>query len=103
MATINKTSIREEVSRLKKDFDLLCKEDKVSVEMRAVMNSLLMVVELILAVFLEKKTRKNSKNSSIPSSQTEKDETAKATHGSKGRGKKVCGEIKTSGLKKPRL
>jgi transposase len=95
MATVNKTSIREEITRLKNDFDHLCNDGKVSAEMRVVMNSLLMVVELILAVFLEKKTRKNSKNSSIPSSQTEKDETAKVDHRTKGRGKKVFGEVKT--------
>jgi hypothetical protein len=58
MATVNKTSIREEITRLKNDFDHLCNDGKVSAEMRVVMNSLLMVVELILAVFLEKKTRK---------------------------------------------
>ena len=99
MATVNKTSIREEIIRLKKDFEHLCEDGKVSPEIRAVMNSLLMVVELILAVFLEKKTRKTNKNSSIPSSQTEKDETAKADRGAKGRGQKVCGEVKNTRIK----
>ena len=99
MATVNKTSIREEIIRLKKDFEHLCEDGKVSPEIRAVMNSLLMVVELILAVFLEKKTRKTNKNSSIPSSQTEKDETAKADPGAKGRGQKVCGEVKNTRIK----
>lgn len=99
MATVNKTSIREEVSRLKNDFDILCKDGKVSAEMLAVMSSILMVVELTLAVFLEKKTRKTSRNSSIPSLQTEKDETAKASLGAKGRGKKVRGEIKNTRVK----
>jgi transposase len=57
------------------------------------MNSLLVVVDLILSVFLEKKTRKNSKNSSLPPSQTEKDETAIPSPVSKGKGHKVYGEL----------
>jgi len=60
------------------------------------MNSLLVVVELILSVFLEKKTRKNSKNSSLSSSQTEKDETSKLDPKSKGRGKISNTRVKDS-------
>lgn len=93
MATMDKKSVREEVDRLKQDFEKLCSDSKVSPEMRAVMNSMLLVLELVLAVFLEKKTRKDSKNSSLPFSQTPKDETAKPISGSKGKGKKVSGEI----------
>lgn len=66
MGTINKTSVREEVERLKQEFEQLCSDGKVSAETRVVMNSLLIVVELILSIFLEKETRKNSKNSSLP-------------------------------------
>ena len=91
MGTMNKISVREEIERLKNDFEQLCSAGKVSPETRVVMNSLLVVVELILAVFLEKKTRKNSKNSSIPSSQTPKDDTA--TSNSNGKGRKVSGQV----------
>lgn len=93
MATMNKTSVRDEVDRLKQDFEQLCLDGKVSSEIRVVMNSLLVVVELILSIFLEKTTRKNSKNSSLPPSQTEKDETATSNSSSKGKGKKVYGEV----------
>lgn len=93
MAIINKTSVREEVDRLKQDFEQLCSDGKVSPEIRVVMNSLLVVVELILSIFLEKNTRKNSKNSSLPSSQTEKDETAIPHTASNGKGRKVYGEV----------
>jgi transposase len=99
MGTVNKTSVREEVERLKQDFEQLCSAGKVSSEIRVVMNSLLVVVELILAVFLEKKTRKNSKNSSLPSSQTEKDETSKPDPKGKGRGKPVSGEVSNTRVK----
>jgi transposase len=98
MATMNKTRIREEIERLKHDFEQLCSAGKVSPETQVVMNSLLLVVELILAVFLEKNTRKNSKNSSLPPSQTPKDETAKVGS-SKGKGIKVSGELSNTRTK----
>ena len=93
MATVNKTSVREEVDRLKLEFEQLCSAGKVSSEIQVVMNSLLVVVELILSVFLEKNTRKTSKNSSLPPSQTEKDETAVLGRNGKGKGRKVSGEV----------
>ena len=51
------------------------------------MNSLFLIVELILAIFLERITQKDSNNSSKPSSQTEKDESALSHLGSNGKGK----------------
>jgi len=97
MATVDKTSVRQEVSRLKMEFEQLCSDGKVSSEIRVVMNSLLVVVELILSIFLEKKTRKTSKNSSLPSSQTEKDETSKSN--TKSRGNKLTGEVSNTRIK----
>jgi len=91
MATVNKASVREEVDRLKLEFEQLCSAGKVSSEIRVVMNSLLVVVELILSVFLEKNTRKTSKNSSLPPSQTDKDETVSPNPSGKGR--QVSGEV----------
>jgi transposase len=88
MASLDKTSVRTEVSRLKTDFDKLCAEGKVTSESKALMMSMFMIVELILAIFLEKATKKDSKNSSIPSSQTEKDESSLDHQGSNGKGKK---------------
>jgi transposase len=99
MATINKKSIREEVDRLKNEFELLCSEGKVSSEIRVLMNSMLVVIELILSIFLEKKTRKDSKNSSLPSSQTSKDETSLSKTESKGKGKEVSGKVGNSRTK----
>ena len=99
MAIVDKISIREEVDRIKREFEQLCLDDTVSKDLQVVMNSLLVVVELILSVFLEKKTRKNSKNSSIPSSQTEKDETAKMPSRVNGRGKNVSGEVNNTRVK----
>jgi transposase len=46
-----------------------------------------MLINLLIAIFLEKTTKKNSKNSSKPSSQTEKDESAIASTGTNSKGK----------------
>jgi len=87
MANLDKSSVRKEVSRLKADFERLCAEGNISSESQAIMNSLFMVVELILAIFLERATKKGTTNSSKPSSQTEKDESALGHSGSNGKGK----------------
>lgn len=89
MAQIDKTSIRNEVSKIKSDFELLCSKGKITSELKFLMNSMFMIMELMLSIFLEKQTRKNNKNSSIPSSQTDKDESSlKPKTESNGKGKK---------------
>ncbi len=87
MANINKTSVRNEVSRLRADFELLCSEGKVTSEIKVLMNSMFMIIELMLSIFLERATKKDSKNSSKPPSQTEKDESSLTHQGSNGKGK----------------
>lgn len=99
MARIDKISVREEVDRLKKEFEQLCADGKVSAEIQVVVSSLLVIVELILSIFLEKNTRKTSRNSSVPSSQTDKDETSRPAPGMKGRGKQVRGEVSNTRIK----
>ena len=88
MASVDKISVRNEVQRLKADFDELCVDGKISSEIKVLMNSMLLIMNLMLTIFLEKKTKKNSENSSIPSSQTDKDESALGQEGSNGKGKK---------------
>jgi transposase len=88
MASLDKSSVRNEVSRLKADFEQLCLTGKITPESQVLMNSLFMIIELILSIFLERVTKKNSNNSSIPSSQSEPDESALGTSGSHGKGKK---------------
>lgn len=87
MASLDKTSVRSEVSRLKTDFEKLCAEGKMTIESKALMASMFMIIELILSIFLEKTTQKDHKNSSKPSSQTEKDESSLGHQGSNGKGK----------------
>ncbi len=76
MASLDKTTVRNEVSRLKADFERLSVDGTITGESQVLMNSLFMIIELILSIFLERVTKKDNKNSSKPSSQTEKDESA---------------------------
>jgi len=87
MASVNKQSLREEFATLKGQFERLSAEGKVNAEIRALVQALLMLFELIMAVFMEKTTPKNSSNSGIPPSQTDKDETTPPQTGAKGKGK----------------
>jgi transposase len=87
MASIDKTSVRSEVSQLKTDFERLCSDGKINDESKTLFMSMFMIIELILAIFLERTTKKDNKNSSKPSSQTEKDESSLSHQGSKGKGK----------------
>lgn len=92
MASLDKTSVRGQVEKIKTDFDQLRRDGKVAVEVQAIMSSMLMVIELILAIFLERATKKNSGNSGIPPSQTGKDDSSPPDPGSNGKGKKADGE-----------
>lgn len=87
MASLDKTTVRNEVSRLKAGFEQLCHEGKVNGETQLLMNSMLMMMELILSIFLERMTKKDNHNSSKPSSQTTKDDSALSHAGSHGKGK----------------
>lgn len=87
MGNISKTSVRDELDRLKLEFKRQCDDNLLSSENRMLMQSMFTLFELIFAIFLEKKTTKNSKNSSKPPSQTEKDESAIEHSGSKSKGK----------------
>jgi len=53
MASIDKTSVRNEVSRLKADFEKLCADGKTSNEIKVIMNSMFMIIELMLSIFLD--------------------------------------------------
>ncbi len=86
MPCVNKKSLREEFELLKGEFERLSNEGKVNSEVSALCKSMILLFGLLIAVFMEKKTRKNSRNSSKPSSQTNKDETSPDS-GSKGKGK----------------
>lgn len=87
MAAMDKQSVRDEFDRIKSEFNQVSKQQKTTPEIKALFTSLMLLVEVILAIFLEKKTKKTKENSSKPPSQTDKDETALGEKGSKGKGK----------------
>ena len=86
MATVNKASLRTEFDALKARFESLCAEGKMSPESRALVDALLMLFELLMAVFMEKHTPKSPANSGLPPSQSPNDATARTRPGAKGKG-----------------
>ena len=92
MATVNKSSLRAEFDALKARFESLCAAGKMSAESRALVDALLMLFELLMAVFMEKHTPKSSANSSLPASQSPNDDTARTRPGAKGKGPSYNGE-----------
>ena len=86
MATVNKASLRTEFDALKARFESLCAAGTMSAESRALVDALLMLFELLMAVFMEKHTPKSSANSSLPASQSPNDATARSRPGAKGKG-----------------
>src|SRR5471030_1778919 len=87
MASVNGQSVREEAERIKAEFDRIALNKKIDNESKILFQSMLMLINLLIAIFLEKTTKKNNKNSSKPSSQTEKDESALTHTGTNGKGK----------------
>lgn len=85
MSYVNKSSLRTEFDAIKAQFEVLSQEGKVSAEIGVLFRSLLMLFELMVSVFLEKTTKKSNHNSSLPSSQVNKDNT-RGLQGSVGRG-----------------
>lgn len=63
MGTVNKQSVREEVDRIKSEFERLSADKKINAETKMLFQSMFMIINLILSIFLERTTKKNSKNS----------------------------------------
>lgn len=87
MPSLNKQSLREEFTALKERFGQLSTDGKLAPESRALIQALLMLLQVLMAVFMEKNTPKTSTNSSRPSSQTPKDDSALSHAGSHTQGK----------------
>ena len=79
MGSENSASLRDEFDAYKADIASLRKEGKITKEVGVVLTGLCSLMEILIAVFLEKPTKKTSKNSSIPPSQSDKDETRKSS------------------------
>ncbi|MAT76417.1 hypothetical protein CMK14_14880 [Candidatus Poribacteria bacterium] len=66
MSTPDKASVRDEVSRLKADFNQLNAEGKIPDQLKVLMSSMLLTIDLILLWL--RQTHQNNRNSSIPPS-----------------------------------
>lgn len=86
MPSVNKQSLRQEFDQLKNQYEHLSNEGKITPEVGTLLQAMIMLFELLIAVFMEKKTKKNNRNSSKPSSQTGKDNTS-TQPGTNGKGK----------------
>jgi hypothetical protein len=87
MPSVNKASLREEFDALKGEFERLCANGKMAEESRALFRAMLTLFELLMAVFMEKRTTKNSRNSGLPPSQTDKEDQSAGQSGAKANGK----------------
>ena len=87
MATVNKHYLREEFDAFKAEFERLTAAGKMAAESRALFQALLMLFEVLMAVFMERSTTKGKENSSLPSSQTPKDDDTATQPGANGKGK----------------
>ena len=54
MASVNKESAREEVVKIKSEFDRLSANKQMNDETRALIQSMFMIINLLLSIFLEK-------------------------------------------------
>ena len=86
MPSVNKTSLRAEFDGLKGQFERLCADGKMTPESQTLFQALLMLFEVLMAVFMEKHTPKHHHNSSLPSSQTTKDDQSASHPGTKPKG-----------------
>ena len=87
MASVNRQSLRAEFTALQDRFGQLSADGKIGAESGALIEALLMLLRVLMAIFLEKTTPKTSANSSKPSSQTPKDESALGHAGPHAKGR----------------
>lgn len=73
---VNKESLREEFDSIKAGLNEQIETGKVADETATLIKALLMLFNMMITIFLEKHTKKTSKNSSIPPSQTSKDDSS---------------------------
>ncbi|MBX9587625.1 MAG: IS66 family transposase [Gammaproteobacteria bacterium] len=83
MATLDKQSVRAEFDKIKASFQEQVAAGKVSTEVATLVNTLMMLFNIILSIFMEKSTKKTSANSGIPPSQTSPDDTSLTTKSKK--------------------
>ena len=87
MASVDKESVRETFDSAKKRFQEQVDAGHVSPALHAIFDSLIMVLQILIAVFMEKNTKKTPKNSSLSPAGTPPDDTS-TDNGKKTKSKK---------------
>ena len=85
MENICKTSVRDELDRLKIEFQRQSNNGALSNENCLLMQGVFALLELIISIFFKNKTTETDKNSSKPASLTDKDESVLIDKGGKGK------------------
>ena len=80
---MQKESLRKKIDEARTRTKLALESGKASPEIKVAVESMLLVLDIVVAIFLEKKPRKNSSNSGLPHSQN---------NGSNGNRKKGSGD-----------
>ena len=88
MASVNRESLRRSFDEQKRTFERLKRDGAMTPESIALIDALMTLLELPIAVFMEKTTTKTGRNSGLPSSRAPQDETARGAPGARGRGPK---------------
>lgn len=65
---MSKESITNKINEAKEKTKIALSKKGISPEIKAAVESLIMVIDILIAIFLEKKTRKNASNSGLPPS-----------------------------------
>ena len=86
MATLDKVSVRTQFEHHKAQFEALRQQGKLPPEAVIFIESIMLLMELVILILLEKTTAKTARNSSLPPLPTPKDETAQ--RGGHGKGAK---------------
>lgn len=81
MATVNAASLRERLDDCRVRFDDIRRRGEAGADTLALINALFLLLDILVAVFLERATPKTSANSSLPPSQTDGDGTARRAGG----------------------
>jgi len=66
---MKKESLRKKIDELKEESKSILDSETLNTEVRLFIKSMLTIIDVVVAVLLEKKTRKNSSNSGLPPSQ----------------------------------
>ena len=84
MARINHASLRAQLHHCRAQFEAIKQHGEASADTLALINALFMLVDIVVAVFLERTTPKTSRNSGLPSSRDGTDDGQTHTEGKSG-------------------